>query len=85
MFGESESELVQRMYDQRFALREYLAIQVTDARTSGSMTPILNITSGSNTPGWWSPSNVGIGVKSVSGSSFLEAIEASSSYNTVVK
>jgi hypothetical protein len=84
MFGESSVEMEERIKAQRFALRDYLAIQVTDARTSGSMSPILNITSGSNTPGWWSPSNVGIGVKQVSGSGLLEVIEASSSYNTLV-
>jgi hypothetical protein len=44
MFGESSVEIEQRIRDKRFALREYLAIQVTDARTSGSMSPILNIT-----------------------------------------
>jgi hypothetical protein len=82
IFGESTSEIEQRVRDKTFALREYIALQVKDTSVSGSLTPILGL----NTPGWWSPSiaNVGIGVKTVSGSGITELIEANTSYQNIV-
>jgi hypothetical protein len=60
------------MADQNYAMSEYLAIAV-DKLAKGSQTPI----SGCATP---NIGMVGVGMKTVSGSSFMEAIEASTSH-----
>lgn len=90
VIGESVAEYQDRMVDLDFALRDFAHITVKDTRLGGSLTPALPSTPipGGMTPvAWWpsSPSvtNIGVGIKGVSGSGVVEVIQASTSYNTL--
>lgn len=90
VIGESVAEYQQRMQDIDYALRDFSYISVKDVREFGSMTPagVLTPAPGGMTPvAWWpsSPSvtNIGVGIKGVSGSGLTEVIQASTSYNTL--
>jgi hypothetical protein len=74
IFGESLAEINERMIDKDYAMSEYLAIAV-DKAAKGSQTPVSTC---SLTP---NIAALGVGIKIVSGSSFMEAIEASTSSN----
>jgi len=57
-----------------------------DTNTGGLMESVSN--SGYNTPmpgGVWTPVNVGIGMKSVSGSAFIDQIAATTSYGNLLE
>lgn len=71
IFGESLAEINERMIDKDFAMRDYLAIAV-DKTAKGSQTPVSTDT--------LTPNIAALGIKNVSGSSFMDAIEASTSY-----
>jgi hypothetical protein len=71
LFGETAKELEIRLIDKNYALREYLALQVQDTSVYGSPTP--------NTVGSFTPNILGFGMKQVSGSPFIEFIEATTS------
>lgn len=90
VIGESVADYQERMYDLDHALRDFTHITVKDARLGGSLTPALPPTPapGGMTPVHWWPSspsvtNIGVGIKGVSGSGLTEVIQASTSYNTL--
>jgi hypothetical protein len=82
--GETNYELTNRLKERAFALREMnvLDIKLPDSPITelGALTPIQGFTPGFNTP---RIGNVGLGVKSVSGSGLLEIIESSTSYSDI--
>jgi len=71
LLGETAIEMEHRLALKAHALRDYIALQVQDTSIYGSPTP--------NTVGSLTPHILGLGIKQVSGSPFLEAIEATTS------
>jgi hypothetical protein len=74
ILGESTLEKSQRLELRNQIWNGLVPVSLNDLRTPS------NIASGYSTPGL---SNVGIGIKTVSGSNFLETIEASSSFHNI--
>jgi hypothetical protein len=71
LLGETSIEMEERLAIKSHALRDYLAVQVQDTSIYGSPTPTSVYS--------YTPNILGLGIKQVSGSPFLEAIEATTS------
>ena len=83
IFSETAAEYKERMLIRSAAWQELS--NILDKNSGGIMQSVTN--SGYNTPmpGIWTPANVGIGMKSVSGSTFVDQIAATTSYSNLME